>query len=328
MTSEDYSFIRYLSAKKNVDSRALNRRVWQSLAEALPPVQPEAPLLVLEVGAGIGTMLERMLQHGLLGCAVYTAIDVRRDCIIEARSQLQRWAHERDLSVTETARGELLLEQEGQRVLARLEAIDLFDFISREQGSSKWDLLIAHAFLDLMDIPATLPRLFSLLRERALYYFTLNFDGLTILEPVIDPHLDELILTLYHQSMDERMVNGRISGDSRTGRHLFRYLKKAGAQILDAGSSDWVVFPRDTGYSSDESYFLHFLIDTIRQALQGHPLLDPARFEAWLAARHTQVEQGELVCIVHQLDFLGRAFRVNQPSVPTQSGQFRLTANR
>ena len=136
MTSRDYSFIRYLSAKKDVDSQALNGRVWQSLAEALPPARPEAPLLMLEVGAGIGTMLERMLQRGLLGYAVYTAIDVRSDCIIEARSRLQRWARERDFRVTETAGSELLLEQEGCRVLARLEAIDLVDFRNREHGSN------------------------------------------------------------------------------------------------------------------------------------------------------------------------------------------------
>ncbi|MFH1381657.1 MAG: class I SAM-dependent methyltransferase [Chloroflexota bacterium] len=306
MTSEGYSFIRYLSAKKNVDSRALNRHVWQSLAESLPPAVPEAPLLVLEVGAGIGTMLERMLECGLLGNAVYTAIDAQRDCITEARSRLQRWAQERNFKVTEIGGGELLFEHKGHRLVARLEAIDVFDFIKREQGSSKWDLLIAHAFLDLTDITAILPRLFSVSRERALFYFTLNFDGLTILEPVIGPHLDELIQSLYHQTMDERIVNGKVSGDSRAGRHLFTYLKDAGAHIMDAGSSDWVVFAGPIGYSEDEAYFLHFIINTIDQALKRHPQLDTSDFTAWVAKRHAQIEHGELVCIIHQLDFVGR----------------------
>ena len=61
----NYSFPRYLAAKKSVDDRALNRRVWETLAQSLPAASP-APLRVLEVGAGIGTMLERLLESGLL----------------------------------------------------------------------------------------------------------------------------------------------------------------------------------------------------------------------------------------------------------------------
>lgn len=160
--------------------------------------------------------------------------------------------------------------------------------------------------VDLVDIPTTLPLLFSMLREGGLFYFTINFDSVTIMEPVIDPHLDELIVSLYHQTMDERIVNGKISGDSRAGRRLFTYLKDAGAQILDAGGSDWVVFSCPAGYPKDEAYFLHFIIHTIHGALERHPQMDAARLAVWAARRHAQVESGELVCIIHQLDFVGR----------------------
>ena len=54
-------FQRYLSAKKSVDDRALNQHVWQSLHAALCiQSEPAAPLRVIEIGAGIGTMVERM----------------------------------------------------------------------------------------------------------------------------------------------------------------------------------------------------------------------------------------------------------------------------
>ncbi len=303
---EDYKFTRYLSTKKSVDDRALNHHVWQSLIKALPPTTPEAPLRVLEVGAGIGTMLERMLERGLLTYAAFTGIDAQAENIAKAKQRLPHWADKQGFTVTETAQGGLLLEQEGYRVGVELEAIDIFDFIARERVHRRWDLLVAHAFLDLMDIPATLPLLFSMLREGGLFYFTMNFDGVTILEPVVDPHLNELIQTLYHQTMDERIVNGKISGDSRAGRHLFTYLKDAGAQVLDAGSSDWVVFPGPAGYPADEAYFLHFIIHTIHRALEKHPQLDANRFAAWVDERHAQIERGELVCIIHQLDFVGK----------------------
>jgi len=192
----------------------------------------------------------------------------------------------------------------------RLEAIDLFDFIRREdarlEGSRRWDVLVAHAFLDLIDVPAILPRLLQLLQPGGLCYFTLNFDGETILEPSVDPQFDEQVIRLYHRSMDERIVAGRPSGDSRTGRHLFTNLAAAGAQILSAGASDWVVYPHEGAYPAEEAYFLHFIIDTIRDALTGHPALAPAAFERWIDMRHRQVDAGELVYIAHQLDFLGR----------------------
>ena len=80
----------------------------------------------------------------------------------------------------------------------------------------------------------------------------------------------------------------------------------AGAEILDAGSSDWVVFPGPAGYPADEAFFLHFIIHTVGTALRGHPDLDASALDHWLQERHAQVEQGKLVYIAHQMDFLGR----------------------
>jgi hypothetical protein len=110
----------------------------------------------------------------------------------------------------------------------------------------------------------------------------------------------------YHQTMDRRLIAGKPSGDSCTGRHLFAHLRAAGAEVLAAGSSDWVVFAGANGYAADEAYFLHFIIHTMHTALIGHPDLDAGRFTAWIAQRHAQVEQGTLVYSAHQLDLLGR----------------------
>ena len=114
-------------------------------------------------------------------------------------------------------------------------------------------------------------------------------------------------MRLYHASMDLRARNGLGAGDSKTGRHLLQHLPQSGATILEAGSSDWVVWPRDGRYPEDESYFLHHIVHTIDAELSAHPELDAAAFRAWVEARHAQVERGELVYIAHQLDVLGRA---------------------
>ena len=66
------SFPRYLATKKTVDDRALNAQVWQAMAQAAAPL---ADLHVLEVGAGIGTMVERWQERGfgMLGSSVFVA---------------------------------------------------------------------------------------------------------------------------------------------------------------------------------------------------------------------------------------------------------------
>ena len=199
----------------------------------------------------------------------------------------------------------MLVSTPAQEVRITLEAADLFDFLDRGPGQSAWDLLVAHAVLDLIDLPTALPRLLSRLAPGGLFYFSLNFDGVTTLAPPIDPDLDALIETLYHHTMDTRRCRGRTSGSSRTGRRLFGRLKEAGARVVAAGSSDWVVWPGPDGYLGDEAYFLHSIIDTIHRALRDHPELDRGRFQAWIAQRHRQIESAELTYIAHQLDFLG-----------------------
>jgi SAM-dependent methyltransferase len=298
------SFTRYLAAKKSVDDRALNRRVFESLVQALPASTPERPLRLLEVGAGIGTMIERLVDWGLLIQAEYTAIDAEAANIAYARERLPNWAHKNGYQASLSGE-RLRLQPAGKRIEVLLRDVDLFDFIRQKDEQETWDVIIAHAFLDLMDVPRTLPGLFSLVRPGGLIYFTLNFDGGTIIEPAVDAPLENLIQSLYHRTMDERLTAGKPSGDSRTGRHMFLQLRAAGAQLLAAGSSDWVVFAGENGYPADEAFFLHFIIDTIGDALKGHRELDPARFSRWIAARHAQIEQGELVFIAHQLDFAG-----------------------
>ena len=301
-----YQFTRYLAAKKSVDDRALNRHVWQSLVQALPQAALDRPVQVLEIGAGIGTMVERLVEWGLLDQVLYTAIDADRDTIVESQRRLPAWMAEHGFHAQHDALTRQRFWRDGQEIVFEAKAIDLQHFVGRTHSRCTWHLVIAHAVLDLLDVPATLPGLLSLLRPGGLCYFTMTFDGATTLEPAIDPGLDAQIEALYHQTMDQRCIAGRPSGDNRTGRHLFAHLRAAGMEILDAGSSDWVIFAGPHGYPGDEAYFLHFIIHTIGTALAGHPELDPVRLAQWMAQRHAQIEAGALVYIAHQLDFLGR----------------------
>lgn len=300
-----FTFPRYLDSKRSVDDRALNRHVLGSFSRTIESL-PVTPLRVLEVGAGIGTMIERCLEWELFPDRVrYTAIDASSENIAAAHSRLRDWASRHAFTITERATG-LFLASHSQQVEIALEAVDLFELLRRDDLRASWDILIAHAFLDLFDIPGLLPDLLRVVTPAGLLYFTINFDGVTILEPVIDAIFDQHVLSLYHRTMDERITDGRPSGDSQAGRHLFQHLHAAGADILDAGSSDWVVFANQGAYPNDEAYFLHFIVHTIHDALRHHAEIDSQRFTDWIEQRHAQIKRGELVYIAHQLDFLAR----------------------
>jgi SAM-dependent methyltransferase len=302
------AFIRYLAAKKTVDDRALNRHVWDALQRAV--AERPQPLQVLEIGAGIGTMIERTLAAGLWQQAGYTALDVDATLLATVRLRLPIWATAHGWEVMDTDEG-LRLYRHDRRVDVRLEAADCFDFARAQAGRRSWDVLLAHAFLDLVDLPTALPLFLELLRPGGLFYFTLTFDGVTAFQPELDPGFDAWLEGAYHGTMDERRVAGRPSGDSRSGRHLLALLMQMPVTILAAGPSDWLVWPQGGRYPADEAFFLHTIVDTVGRALTGHPATDPQRLAAWLTTRHAQIERGELIYLAHQLDVLGRVETAN-----------------
>ena len=298
--------MRYLAAKWSVDDRALNWQVWQRLVAALPRATPQQPLRILEVGAGIGSMVERLLVGDVLTHATYTAIDMAPTLIAEAHRRLLQWANEQGFQVNESRERQLNMRRARQHITVETEAIDVARFVAREDRRRTWDLLIGQAFLDLIDMPATLPALCSLVDPGGLLYFPLTFDGGTVFQPEGEAPFDGTIEACYHQTIDQRELDGKPSGDSRAGRRLFAHLRTTGVDVVAAGGSDWVVFAGANGYPADEAYFLHDIIHTIGTALAGNPQLDAELLSTWVAQRHAQIEQGTLVYIAHQLDVLGR----------------------
>jgi SAM-dependent methyltransferase len=302
MTSSDEAsmtsgYARYLAAKTTVDDRALNGHVLAELRRLMPAGAPR----VLEVGAGLGTMVARLLDWGVVGTGEYILLDTDRLLLDHSRRWLRDWAAARGLH------SELLAD--GLRVgdlRVRLVHAELGSYLETGDGAPA-DVLIANAVLDLVDVPAILPGLLRLLVPGGVYWLTVNYDGESIFAPG-HPH-DDQVMRAYHRDMDERVRYGRPAGESRTGRHLFHHLRAAGAPALAAGSSDWVVSAGPDGsYPGDEAYFLRSILSTIQDALRTRQdWLEPADLADWLAVRHRQLAAGELVYIAHQLDFAGRS---------------------
>ncbi|MCL7418927.1 MAG: class I SAM-dependent methyltransferase [Halalkalicoccus sp.] len=267
-------FQAYLRAKRSIDDRALDRRVLDRLREELP----SGSLDVFEVGAGVGTGITRLLEWGVLPTRVdYTAIDRRAENAVAAREHLIAEGFVED--------GDRLVRED---TTVSLVAGDAFEVVSDD---AEYDLLVAQAVLDLVELDEALPALFDALSPNGLAYFPITFDGGTIFEPAHP--LDDRVLDAYHRDMDRE-------GSSETGRRLLAAVPDAGGEVLAAGSSDWVVYPP---YSGDERVFLAHILETIEGALADEGI---DGLEEWLAARREQFEGGELVYIAHQLDVLCR----------------------
>jgi hypothetical protein len=267
---DDCAFIRYLAAKKSVDDRSLNAGVWRAMTAGLP-----AAPRILEVAGGIGTMVERVAADGRISPSLYRMTDAQSLLVGEARRRLSGL---RGFPV------ELEVRELGQLLAS---------------AGAEWDLVIASAFLDIVDWRAALPGMRSLARPGGRFLFSINFDGVTSFSPEIDRDLDARIEAAYHATMDERPT-----GDSRCGRHLLGELPRFGYRVEAAGSSDWVVFPRGGGYTADERLLLACMLDFHREALEGRPEVAPEELEEWLRRRRAHLEAGELGMVVHHLDVL------------------------
>ena len=292
----EYSDQRYLHAKQTVDDRALNWGVLDAFQASMRSLS--RPVRVLELGAGVGTMLSRLADWGVLDRTDYVLLDRDEASLRSAREHLEAWAY----VCTPTAAA-VTLEKGSFEARAQFVAEEAFAFMAAPENQGKFDAVVANAVLDLMDLEPALKGLWGLLAPGGRFWFSINFDADTIFVPELP--LDEQVMRLYHRSMDERVRDGRPAGHSKTGRRLLTAIGATGAELLVAGSSDWIVFPQAGRYVSDEAYFLRHIVHTINVALHGHPELDAREFAHWVEQRFAQVARAELCYVAHQLDVFG-----------------------
>ncbi|MFC5136376.1 MULTISPECIES: class I SAM-dependent methyltransferase [Haloferacaceae] len=325
-----YEHSRYLEAKRTVDDRALHRPTLDRLREALAVRSADArdaPLRVVEVGCGTGSMLRRLLEWGVLPDeVVYRGYDLREESVDRAVEELKAWAEGvKDAEGTGYALGEVRNDPEatrtvrldgpdGSSVTATFAAADAVEVARRTDAA--YDLLVGCAFLDLVDIDRALDPLLGLVPD-GFAYFPITYDGETFLVPslegdgTVDEATERAVLDVYHATMD---APDR-AGGSRTGRELFPALPAADAEVVAGGGSDWLVTPP---YPGEEAYFLHHLVDGIEEAVggalaDGSPAvadedtvdrLSPGMVGEWADARHCAITNGQLTFGAHNLDVL------------------------
>lgn len=347
---------RYLTAKRRVDDRAIDRRVWGRFEDSF--TSRTDPLRIVEIGAGVGTMIARLAEWNALPADVstvrYTLVDRDGDCLEVARARLPGWLAADGWTVEETTDG-LLATTDAPDAPNRLHvAFDRSDGLTLSRDADV-DVVVAAALLDILDLDRALERFTSLLSPGGVLYAPLTFDGVTTFLPA-DPR-DERIERAYHHHMDHARDE---PGSSTAGRRLVGSLADSAFETLAVGSSEWVLRPRDRrsrsssavpselcscddgstvhptdsdscptttwtagddpgAYPPADRRVLAALLGTIGDALEDLPAdeIEPDVRRRWLTRRRAELSGGRLSALVRHLDVLAR---LDEPGDSSESG--------
>lgn len=308
-TPSDFSSSRYLTSKRTVDDRSLNHRIWKQFISGLTGIYESTDELeILEVGGGVGATVERIakaVRRTPIEKVGYTFVELDADHVATATRKLPEWGRKLGYQVRCT-NNRVEFRDEGVSMTIRMHVADAFDLF--DDGSlPRFNAVIAQAWLDIVNLKTALTRLCSVTSSNGLIYLPINFDGITTLLPSIDSTLDRTVEQLYHETMDRRSTPYGPAGGSETGRKLLELLPDMNISNFTAGSSDWLVLPReDRSYPADEKYFLHHVLYFIEDELRDSKDIGDRRLDLWLSKRRRQIEEGKLIYMAHQLDVLAR----------------------
>ena len=303
MIDETFDYPEYLAIKQAIDDRSLNQSVWQTFAALLKSQAGNHRFKILEIGAGTGAMILRLLNAGLLNQCQYFAVELEPAFARDAENDLAVWAGEHGFKMEVTSPLRWTLKNAEKVVEIQWLTADILELVSIF-APGYFDLLIGHAVIDLLPVPACMPGLLNLVKPGGGYYFSLNFAGVTSFSPS-DPR-DVEISAAYHRDMDMRFP-GLEWRASQIGQVLGRWLKEQGHLVLDEGNSDWKI---STGPmpSAAENCFVGNILDTMEKALAG---LDG--LEDWLKLRRQQASSGNLLFFAANRDYFGRTGLAETP---------------
>ncbi len=235
-------------------------------------------LAIAEIGAGTGTMIDRLREWEFFS-QVLGGKRVSYDAW-ETNEATAAFLEKRLVSAPEIAS-------------ARVHRED----VRHTKVDRRFDLVIAHAVLDLFDPADCVATIQSLTAPGALIYGSIVFDGATSFEPEFGA--DEEVVRLYHASMRGGFARRQLTA-----------LHNAGFSISAVGASDWVIPPRRDGASSADTVVLSTVLDMFESAvgsqIEDGATLARADLDRWLADRRKRARAGSLLFIAHQLDFVVR----------------------
>lgn len=302
--NSDINYVRYLKAKESVDDRSVNTYVFDTFIEhLLTYVNSSRQVRILDVGAGLGSSFKRIVTSIKHVDIDYTFVDIEEAHITTARSEVAQWLSDYGQPMDQGHAGSLRVKIGSRAVTCHFVTTDALTFAG--DAAEAFDALVGQAFLDIIPLESGLTALFTALKPGGVFYFPINFDGISALIPTIDQARDALVEELFHRSMDDR--NGGRTGGSHTGRQLLDVLPAVGARIEAVGASDWIVRPTADAnrYPDSEKYFLQCILKFMQKELLSSGQLSAVEIADWYNQRSAQLNNYELNYIAHQLDYTG-----------------------
>jgi len=290
LINETFDYVKYLEVKKNIDDRSLNKAVWYEFSTWLKAKSHQSEgLKVLEIGAGIGTMIERLVEASLLNKCHYIALEPEYSFKVAAKNRLLSWA--KNCAFNFKICSEDLWMVYGNTLDIKIEWLDAeAEKIAQLFNDESFDLILSHAVIDLLPVPEIMPGILNKLKTQGGFYFSLNFSGETEFYPNHESDVD--IAKHYHADMDSRFPDLEWQ-PSRTGLELPKWLQHYGCKQIVEGESGWRL-------GSEDELIIKNILDTIKKALSGYPGL-----KNWLTERYSQLQQAQLEVKISNRDCFG-----------------------
>ena len=196
MVNETFDYVKYLDLKKSIDNKSLNKVIWDKFSNWLMARNKQGETLnVLEIGAGIGTMIERLLESSLLQKGHYIALEPEPSFKQAAMCRFKSWASNHNCIFQINSEG--LWHISNNEIDLKIEWIETdTNMIAKLFNNDSFDLLLSHAVVDLLPVPTIMPIILKKLKAQGACYFSLNFSGNTEFYPAHDN--DHKISEQYH----------------------------------------------------------------------------------------------------------------------------------
>jgi len=284
-TAHTFNYPRYLKALQSVSARAQSDALYQQFLDALAARADEtrAPLRLLEIGAGRGDQMERILDDMAARDTVvhYTALEPQPE----------------NRTVTESV---------AESYVAGLHTVTvqptpLLD-VATENGIA-YDAIVAPSVLDLMPLHDALATVEALLSETGILYAPLTFAMGTKLAPYPSARTagtEHKVTSIYHNSIRQK---NNIEKGMYPAHEISSWANMRSAHLTMQGS-DWVIAPSKKTYYQDEAYALQSILAFMHDEAEQVATIPQPDLDSWWTTRMRMLHNNTLIYTANQFDLL------------------------
>jgi SAM-dependent methyltransferase len=301
-SAHSFHLTEYLEAKMKVDEKSINRSVLRTFKSLI--LKKKDPAIV-DLGTGTGMMIRRLSRFPLHGDVAMYGVDSDQRCCAAAFDYVKNTLLRLGYAVV-AENDRVVARKPGTRLTIHIVQSDMLDrSLQGSLGISHVQCVTANAFMDIIPLRSGMEHISELLEKGGIFYSTINYDGrTTLLPPWKNQTFEQSLLSVYDNSMDERLAGGLRTGGSRTGSLIFSAAQEAGLHVEDFGSSDWQLFPARGRYSKTVKYFLNSIVTMIYREGEKSSKTDRRELDSWYEERLCQTDMNALALITHQTDIV------------------------